>query len=301
MAHFDEEYRHMNSYNMNHRPTGKSTTSTSSSSKMPRSHSQRYMAMENKSKSHHTNIPPPPPPQYHLNNSTNAENLYAQWMTHGRETEFGSHEQNDNDGSSRWRYHPLDEVSGPVRYSSSLEDYYHTPSYHHSMPFSSNSGYPYYPAARSTSAPLTTNGYSAESVGEIFRSPTHRESYYSTPPDGQNNIMIVPSHSPQMVTPTRALYPEDTSSSKSLLLAPQMLVQHNNASSHMHRRNDEFHYEGRDEESPRKNNASTKGRSSLPSSSLIWHLEETDIVCGRGVSFKIYAIAEVHSGVFRHS
>lgn len=243
--------------------------------------------MANNPNGYHGNIPPPPP-HHHLNNN-NAETPYAQWMPRGREMDFVSVKRNDND-ISRWKHHPYDEVSGPTRYSWSLEDYYHTTSYHHSMALSNNSGYPYYPAARSAAAPFPTNGYSAESVGDIFRSPTHRESSYITPPDGDNNNnnMNVPSPSPQMVTPTRAMGTEDTYSRKSLLSAPPMLHQQNHSSSHiMLRPNDNFHYEGRNEESPRKKNATTKGRSSLSSSSLIWHLEENDIVCGRGVSLEM--------------
>jgi hypothetical protein len=261
MDHFNEEYQQMNGHR-NPRPTGKSMTSTSSM--IPGRRLSSY-AMTNPD-GYHENVPPSSHPN-------NAETPYSQWVTRGRETEHASRERNDNIVSapdfSRWR-HPHEEVSS--RYSTSLEDYYHTPSYHYSTPFHSSS-YSYHHAARTNPPPLPPNGYSAETVGDIFRSPL-RDSY-STPPD--RHSLPAASPSPQMVTPTRAICPEDASRKS---LAP--MLPHYESSTHV-RPNHDFHDEGRIEE-PRK--ILIKGRPTLPPS-LIWHLEENDIVCGRGVSFKM--------------
>lgn len=261
MAHFNEEYHQMNGY-QNHRPTENGGSPTSSGH--PRSRSSNF-SMTNPH-GYHGSGPPPP----HYNSKSE---YYSQWTTRGRETDLASRERYD-DGipvpgtqSSPWT-NPYDEIS--PRYSTTLDDYYYTPPYHHST--HGSSGHSYHHPPRSTAAPPAGHGYGDCTRGaDIFRP---RDSYST--PRGAHTTAASPS--PPMVTPTRALHPEDTSKLSFAFAFPNL------PSSPHQQRTCHSHYHGLDD-GPRSS-INDKGRrtSSSFSSQLIWHLHENDIVCGRGVS-----------------
>jgi hypothetical protein len=310
MAQFNDE-NHQTNGHMDPRPTGKAASATSSM--VPRSRPPIYV-MTNPH-AYHGGVPPPASP------FNETDHFYSQWMNRGREAESMPRERYDKGpstssmggggggGGTRWR-HPYYEEVPTSRFSTSLEDYYHTPPYYHHSSGGSGGGHSYHHApSRAATIPQCGNGYQRPLEGgggcaDIFRSP-HRDSYSAPPHDG-HILAEAASPPPQMVTPTRAMHPDDVAGFGRTHPAahPPALPHYSSgpdrrdhnigAASHNHDGRVPTHYhDGRApshyhdgiEDDPRRNTAApTGGRPTSASSSMIWHLEENDIVCGRGVS-----------------